>query len=84
MTTKTISDLRETLFATLEAVKTGALDLDKARAMNEVAKTIVDTARVEVDYLRTAGEGESRFITGASEEAMPNGITGIVRHRLAG
>lgn len=85
MSNKTISDLRETLFATLEGVKNGSLDLDKARAVNEVAKTIVDTAKVEVDYLRTTGGGESTFIeTAIGADNLPNGITGIVRHRLQG
>ena len=82
---KTINDLRDTLFATLEAVKSGAMDLDKARQVNEVAKTIVETAKVEVDYLRVTGGGESTFIDSAiGSDNMPNGITGIVLHRLAG
>lgn len=86
---KTINDLRETLFATLEAVKTGAIDLDKARVVNEVARSIIDTAKVEVDYLRTTGGGESSFIDAAIgadnlPEGLPNGITGITRHRLVG
>lgn len=83
--TKSISDLRETLFATLEAVKDGTLDLDKARQINEVAKTIVDTAKVEVDYLRVTGGGESEFLDGAvGASNLPPGITAVHRHRLAG
>jgi hypothetical protein len=81
---KTLNDLRETLFATLEAVKDGSLDLDRARAVNEIGKTLVDTAKVEVDYLRTTGAGESPFIEGAEDAALPNGITAITRHRLQG
>lgn len=86
---KNISDLRETLFATLQAVKAGELDLDKARAVNEIAKTIVDTAKVEVDYLRASGGGESSFIDAAIgsdnlPEGLRNGITSITRHRLQG
>lgn len=86
---KTISDLRETLFATLEGIKNGTLDIEKARAVNDVAKTIVDTAKVEVDYLRTTGGGESTFIEtaiGADNlpPGLPNGITGVTRHRLVG
>lgn len=86
---KSISDLREALFATLEGVKSGAVDLDKARAVNEVAKTIVETAKVEVDYLRVTGGGESSFIDAAIgadnlPQGLPNGITGITRHRLQG
>lgn len=44
-----INDLRSALFETLNGIKSGAIDLDKARAINEVSKTIIDTAKVEVD-----------------------------------
>jgi hypothetical protein len=86
---KSINDLRETLFATLEAIRDGSMDLDKARQVNEVAKTIIETAKVEVDYLRVTGGGESTFIDaaiGASNvpPGLPNGIAGVVRHRLQG
>lgn len=82
-TTRNISDLRETLFQTLEAVKNGEIDLEKAKAVNEVAKTIVDTAKVEVDYLRVTGGGESSFVdTAAGANNLPPGVTGITRHRL--
>lgn len=81
MSSKTINDLRETLFATLQALKSGEMDIDKARAVNEVAKTIVDTAKVEVDYLRATDGGKSSFIDTAN---LPNGITAITRHRLQG
>lgn len=80
-----ISTLRAALFATLQGVKDGSLDLDKARAVNEVAKTIVETAKVEVDYLRVTGGGESEFIdSGVGANNLPNGITAITRHRLQG
>ena len=80
-----ITELRAQLFATLRGVKDGSLDLDKARAINDVAKTIVDTAKVEVDYLRTTGGGESEFIdTAAGRDNLPPGIVGTTRHRIAG
>lgn len=83
---KNISDLRETLFATLAAVKSGELDLDRARAVNEIAKTIVDTAKVEVDFLKATSGDESSFIAPAltDEAELPPGITGRTVHRLAG
>ena len=53
--------------------------------MNELAKTIVDTAKVEVDYLRTTGGGESAFIdTAVGASNLPPGIMGIRQHRLKG
>lgn len=81
---KTIGDLRETLFATLEGVKNGTIDLDKARAVNELGKTITDTAKVEVDYLRVNGGGESPFVEAVANDNLPPGIVGITRHRLQG
>lgn len=82
---KSIEDLRETLFATLQGIKDGSIDLDKARAINEIGKTITDTAKVEVDYLRATGGGESAFIsTAVGAGNLPPGITGVTRHRLQG
>lgn len=81
----TLAGLRAHLFEALQAVKAGSLELDQARAVNELAKTIVDTAKVEVDYLRTTGGGESAFIdTAVGASNLPPGITGITRHRLSG
>jgi hypothetical protein len=82
-----ITALRAHLFETLRQVKGGEIDLDKARAVNEIGKTLIDTARVEVDYLRTTGGGESKFLAveHQAENGEPgNGITGITRHILRG
>lgn len=80
---KTIDDLRATLFAALEGVKNGSLDLEKARAINDIGKSIIDTARVEVDYLKATGGGESAFIASAvGNDNLPPGITGVRRHRI--
>lgn len=50
-----INALREALFDTLRGVKEGKLDLDKAKAINETAQTIINTAKVEVDFMRQTG-----------------------------
>lgn len=78
-----ITSLREQLFATLAAVKDGSIDIDRARAVNEIGKTILDTARVEVDYLRAIGGGESEFLnTEIGNDKLPPGITGRTVHRV--
>lgn len=84
---KSINDLREALFDTLQKVKDGSIDLDKARTVNEIGKTLIESAKVEVDYLRVTGGGESAFIDAAIgadnlPEGLPNGITAITRHRI--
>ena len=79
-----INELRDTLFETLNGIKSGAIDLDKARAINEVSKTIIDTAKVEVDYLKVNNGGVSLFIEASQPQQLPAGIVGITRHVLKG
>lgn len=61
--TKSISDLYDSLFETLEAVKNGSMDIDRAKMVTEVGQTIINTAKVEVLYVReTGGAVTSSFI----------------------
>lgn len=57
-----ITALRAILFDTLRGVKAGTIELDKARAINDISARLIDTAKVEVDYLRATGGGESGFL----------------------
>lgn len=79
-----ITALREHLFATLRGVKDGSIDIDRAKTVNEIGKTLVDTARVEVDFLRATGGTESIFLSAPLEEiaTLPTGITGVTRHLI--
>lgn len=80
---KTIDDLRTALFATLDGIRNGTVDVAKAKAINDVAKTIVETAAVEVEYLKVTDGGQSEFISSAVGNAnLPPGINGVTRHRL--
>lgn len=82
---KSITDLRDVLLATLEAVKAGTMDIDQARAVNELGKTICDTAKVEVDFAKVTGARTSGFLAAPTTAAeLPPGITGITQHRLQG
>jgi hypothetical protein len=53
-----LTDLRNHLFATLEALQDEEkpMDLDRARTIAHVAKEITETAKVEVDFLRVTGQ----------------------------
>lgn len=57
MPRNTISDLRDHLFETLERLKDQdePMDLDRARAVADVAQTIINAAKVEVDMVRAVG-----------------------------
>jgi len=49
---KTINTLRETLFQTMEKLENKQIDISHAKAINEVAQTIINSARLEHDYLK--------------------------------
>lgn len=58
-----MTDLRNHLFETLEALKDPEkpMDVDRARAIAQVAGVLIDSAKVEVDFLKAtdaALEGE--------------------------
>lgn len=59
-----IEDLRNHLFATLEALqdKEKPMELDRAKTIAEVAQTIINSAKVEVEFLEVTGGKGSGFI----------------------
>ncbi|MFN3376350.1 MAG: hypothetical protein ACK40S_07350 [Burkholderiaceae bacterium] len=95
-----INELREHLMQTLASLRDreNPMEPDRARAVAQVAGVLVDTARVEVDYLKATGKEDSTFLRGQQVEQIqqiqvadgvsahnpfPAGIVGITRHRLA-
>lgn len=52
-----IDDLRDHLFETIEALKDkdNPMDLDRAKAIADVGQVIINSAKVEVDLLKTVG-----------------------------
>lgn len=74
-----INDLRDHLFETLEALKDEEkpMDLDRARAIADVSRVIVESAKVEVDFLKVTGGVKST-------DFLPDGEAEVVaRPRLA-
>lgn len=61
---KTIDDLRAHLFQTLEALsdKAAPMDIARGKAISDVAQTIINTAKVEVDFARITGGNVSSFL----------------------
>jgi hypothetical protein len=85
--TKTVSDLREHLFATLDGLRSGSVSIETARAISEVSQTIINSAKVEVEYAKVSGADSSTFLAAADDDdqvRLPAGVTGITRHRLRG
>ena len=59
---KNINDLRKTLFETLQGVKDGTVSVEKAKAVSDLSQNIINTAKVEIDYLKAGGKVTSEFI----------------------
>ncbi len=89
-----INELREHLFATLRGLrdKDNPMEIDRARAVRQVAATLVDSARVEVEMLRVTGEQVGTGFIPLSDSpskpeipsGFPPGITSVRQHRIKG
>ncbi len=56
-----IQDLRNHLFETLERLKDedSPMDIARAKAISEVSQTIIESAKVEIEFMEVTGEIES-------------------------
>lgn len=87
-----IDTVRKHLLEQMQALREAkpnvlAQELDRARGISELAQVAVNTAKVEVDYMRVTQHPSAPFLAsgGAQPEGdLPNGITSITRHRLEG
>lgn len=77
-----INDLRTHLFDALRGLKNGSMDVEKAKAMSDIAQTIINSAKVEVDYIKASGSKGSGFLEYTPTQELPNGIVGITQHRI--
>jgi hypothetical protein len=87
----TLEDLREHLFETVKALRDGAnpMSIDRAKAISEVAQTVINSAKAEVDYLRAVGRNDLKLPVFESKAdgntpALPDGVSGIRTHRMRG
>ena len=72
-----IEDLRNHLFATLEALQDEdqPMDIKRARAIADVAKIVVESAKTEVKFLAVTGAVKGTgFIPAAPEERAAEGL----------
>lgn len=52
---RTNAELREALFAALDGLKAGTIDVSTAKAMSDVSQTIINSAKLDIDYARHCG-----------------------------
>lgn len=79
-----IDDLRNHLFATLEALsdKEEPMELERAKAIADVARVIVDSAKAEVQFLQVTGRNDGTgFISLPEEEPKPRQLRAVSGER---
>jgi hypothetical protein len=89
-----IEQVRQSLLDTLADLRNREqpMDIERAKAVATVAGVLVDTARVENDYLKITGQDRSKFLEQPIDDtqrittvASPFPQVGnITRHRLQG
>ena len=57
-----IEDLRDHLFEIIEMLKENDMELDKAKAIADISQVIVNSAKVEVDFIKVVHGNGSGFI----------------------
>jgi hypothetical protein len=76
----TIDTLRSHLFDALDALKDKdkPMDLDRARTIADVSKVIIESAKVEVNFLKVTGAAQSTGFLPAVEVPVPRRVSGQV------
>jgi hypothetical protein len=79
-----IGDLRNLLFETMEKLMDDQdpMDLDRAKAVAEVGQVIINSAKVEVDFMKQTGRIESSFIQ--PDQAPPKQLHAVPVTPLSG
>jgi hypothetical protein len=89
-----IQAVRQHLLDTLAELrrKDQPMEVDRARAVAQVAAVLVDTAKVEVDYIKATGQAQSTFLEEAPDPSVaqlgntPTGQVarwpGVTQHKL--
>ena len=68
-----IDDLRNHLFETLEALRDpdNPMDLKRAKTVSDVAQTVINTAKIELEFVELTGAEVSGFIDKDKRPALP-------------
>ncbi len=82
---KNLEDLREHLFATLDALrdKNKPMEIERAKAISDVAKQVIESAKAEVAYVKAiGGDGVRLPVFKALPDETKKPVAGVTTHRL--
>lgn len=64
-----LQTLRDHMFSTLQGLKDGTIDIEKAKVMGEIGQVLINTAKVEVDFIKANNGGTSQFLESSGVNA---------------
>ena len=69
-----IDQVRQSLLDTLADLRSreNPMDIDRAKAVATVASVLIDSARVENEYLKLTGQDHSQFLETEPKEKAPH------------
>ena len=62
-----MASLQDILMQSIKDVRSGAMEASTAKALNEMAQTLINSAKVEVEFMRATKRSESRFFQNGFE-----------------
>ena len=72
-----IDDLRSEMMDTIRQVKAGTLKVEVAQAVSDLSQVMINSAKVEVDFIRVNGGGMSSFISATPAKQITQTPTGL-------
>lgn len=72
-----ITELRTHLFDTLRGLKEGTMKIETAKAINDTAQTIINSAKAETDMLALVGGQGTGFIPKQTLTGQPPQLPGL-------
>jgi len=83
MSENTVQDLRKHLFETIQALKDpdNPMDIGRAKAISNAAQVVVNSAKVEIDYMKLTGGDGTGFIPELEDQSKKLTRITTVRHR---
>ena len=80
----TVNDLYAVLFSTIKGVRDGSVPIESAQAINDLSQTIVNAAKVQVEFSKVTGNDVAGgFLPApAPQPATTTPEPGVTRHQL--
>ena len=88
MAENTSQNLKKILFDTLSGLVNNTMDVARAKVISDTAQTILNAAKVEMEFARLCERNPENWLNEALPEPLLNGVShpkpGITVHRIKG